>query len=78
MKKKLLTLAMTLGLCAVPFSQSRAGVLCTIVISPCDGVPNTLFEGEATEAQIREAYNKMKKQCDDMDDHEQTTPPQGE
>ena len=37
--------------------------MCTIVVSPCEQVPNTLFEGKATVQQIKEAQDRMLHDC---------------
>ncbi len=35
----------------------------TVVCSPCDKVPNTVFVGQATEKQIRLAQQTMMDEC---------------
>lgn len=42
---------------------TEGNVGATIVISPCDKVPNTLIEGKATEEEIKKAYLKMLEDC---------------
>lgn len=65
--KKLLSLACFLACCANLFAEDgpaqRQQTLCTIVVSPCDDVPNTLFEGEATDKQIKDAQEQMLHDC---------------
>lgn len=46
-----------------PKQQQQQKVMCTIVCSPCDGVENTLIEGEATREQIMAARAKMETAC---------------
>ncbi len=64
--KKIFVAAFALTLSANLFAQEAPApqeVACTIVCSPCDKVPNTLIKGEATKEQIKEAQEKMLKDC---------------
>ena len=68
MKKILLTIAMCYcctGVFAIENKTNNGGnVLCTVVCSPCPEVPNTTYEGQATDDQIRNAQEKMRKECE--------------
>lgn len=64
MKKSLVILgllALHCNLYAEELTEGNVGA--TIVISPCDKVPNTLIEGKATEEEIKKAYLKMLEDC---------------
>lgn len=65
MKKSLIILCLLALHCNL-YAESEiteGNVGATIVISPCDKVPNTLIEGKATDKQIKEAYDKMLEDC---------------
>lgn len=65
MKKSLIILGLLALHCNL-YAESElteGNVGATIVISPCDKVPNTLIEGKATDKQIKEAYDKMLEDC---------------
>lgn len=47
-----------------PAPETR-GTFCTIVCSPCDEVPNTVFKGQATAEQIERAQKEMATACKD-------------
>ena len=70
MKKTLLTIAICYcctGVFAIENKTNNGGnVLCTVVCSPCPEVPNTTFEGQATDKQIKDAQAKMRKKCEDI------------
>ena len=36
----------------------------TVVCSPCDKVPNTVFVGQATDKQIQKAQEQMMQDCE--------------
>lgn len=64
MKKSLVIqclLALHCNLYAEELTEGNVGA--TIVISPCDKVPNTLIEGKATDEEIKKAYDRMLKEC---------------
>lgn len=64
MKKSLVILgllALHCNLYAEELTEGNVGA--TIVISPCDKVPNTLLKGKATDEEIRQAYERMLKEC---------------
>lgn len=63
--KKLFSLSLLMLVSLTMFAgvKEKNNVMCTIVVSPCDGVANTLIEGEATEEQIRQAQQKMLHDC---------------
>lgn len=64
MKKSLIILgllALHCNLYAEELTEGNVGA--TIVISPCDKVPNTLLKGKATDEEIRQAYERMLKEC---------------
>lgn len=64
MKKSLVILgllALHCNLYAEELTEGNVGA--TIVISPCDKVPNTLLKGKATDEEIRQAYDKMLEEC---------------
>lgn len=56
--KKILLFAFMLTASAGAFAITQE-TMCTIVVSPCEQVPNTLFEGKATAQQIANAQKKM-------------------
>ena len=65
MKKSLIILGLLALHCNL-YAESElteGNVGATIVISPCDNVPNTLIEGKATDAEIKQAYETMLKKC---------------
>lgn len=65
MKKSLIILCLLALHCNL-YAESElteGNVGATIVISPCDKVPNTLIEGKATEEEIKKAYLKMLEDC---------------
>lgn len=57
--KKLLFLSFMLFFSMTTFAE----VGYTVVCSPCDKVPNTVFVGQATYQQIEDAQQKMSKNC---------------
>jgi hypothetical protein len=57
--KKLLFLSFMLFFSMTTFAK----VGYTVVCSPCDKVPNTVFVGQATEKQIRLAQQTMMDEC---------------
>ncbi len=57
--KKLLFLSFMLFFSMTTFAE----VGYTVVCSPCDKVPNTVFVGQATEKQIRLAQQTMMDEC---------------
>lgn len=60
--KKILLFAFMLTVSAGAFATTEK-TMCTIVVSPCEQVPNTLFEGKATLQQIADAQKKMLEDC---------------
>ena len=65
MKKSLIILGLLALHCNL-YAESElteGNVGATIVISPCDKVPNTLMEGKATDEEIKKAYDRMLKEC---------------
>ena len=60
--KKILLFAFMLTVSAGAFATTEK-TMCTIVVSPCEQVPNTLFEGKATVQQIKEAQERMLHDC---------------
>ena len=62
--KKILFFAFMLTMSTGAFAASEEDTLCTIVVSPCGKVPNTLIKGKATDEQIKEAQKKMLRDCD--------------
>lgn len=64
MKKSLVILcllALHCNLYAEELTEGNVGA--TIVISPCDKVPNTLLKGKATDEEIKKAYDRMLEEC---------------
>lgn len=64
MKKSLIILgllALHCNLYAEELTEGNVGA--TIVISPCDKVPNTLLKGKATDEEIKKAYDRMLEEC---------------
>ena len=57
--KKLLFLSFMLFFSMTTFAE----VGYTVVCSPCDKVPNTVFVGQATDKQIRLAQKTMMDEC---------------
>lgn len=45
------------------FAVSEEKPLCTIVVSPCEKVPNTLFEGSVSKEKIAKAQQRMMEEC---------------
>lgn len=45
------------------FAASEEKTFCTIVVSPCEKVPNTLFEGSPTKEDIAKAQQRMMEEC---------------
>ena len=70
MKKILFTIAMCYcctGVFAVENKTNNGGnVLCTVVCSPCPEVPNTTYEGQATDQQIKDAQEDMRRRCNNI------------
>ena len=57
--KKLLFLSFMLFFSMTTFAE----VGYTVVCSPCDKVPNTVFVGQATDAQVKKAQKQMLRDC---------------
>lgn len=65
MKKSLIILCLLALHCNL-YAESElteGNVGATIVISPCDKVPNTLLKGKATDEEIKKAYDRMLEEC---------------
>jgi hypothetical protein len=58
--KKLLFLSFMLFFSMTTFAE----VGYTVVCSPCDKVPNTVFVGQATDKQIQKAQEQMMQDCE--------------
>ena len=54
-------MALHCNLYAEELTEGNVGA--TIVISPCDKVPNTLLKGKATDEEIKKAYDRMLEEC---------------
>jgi len=61
--KKLFFIATLLAGSVTSAMALEENVLCTIVCSPCDEVPNTLIVGNATYEQIEKAQKDMQEKC---------------
>ena len=57
--KKLLFLSFMLFFSMTTFAEVGYTVIC----SPCDKVPNTVFVGKATDQQIKDAQDRMMNEC---------------
>ena len=57
--KKLLFLSFMLFFSMTTFAK----VGYTVVCSPCDKVPNTVFVGQATLQQVKDAQDDMRQKC---------------
>lgn len=61
--KKILFFAFMLTMSTGAFAASEKGTFCTIVVSPCEKVPNTLFEGSVSKEKIAKAQQRMMEEC---------------
>jgi hypothetical protein len=61
--KKILFFAFMLTMSTGAFAASEENTFCTIVVSPCEKVPNTLFKGSPTKEDIAKAQQRMMEEC---------------
>lgn len=61
--KKILFFAFMLTMSTGAFAASEKDTFCTIVVSPCEKVQNTVFAGSATKEQIAKAQQRMMEEC---------------
>lgn len=61
--KKILFFAFMLTMSTGAFAASEENTFCTIVVSPCEKGPNTLFKGSPTKEDIAKAQQRMMEEC---------------